>query len=328
MFLFSLLTFAAVFLIVYSLTGSLFKPQVDVKKRMSTYIETVTASLNQEKIVIAKQAPNQSETSKRFREVFEKYGKKMEERGYTKRLELELQKGDIPLRGYEFIFLIIATTVGSVLLLSVVNHNPISMIVAGIIGFLGPLLFLRIKQQRKVTRFNAQIGNALILISNSLKAGYGFMQAMDMVAKEMSPPIQTEFARTMQEINLGTTTEEALLHLPERVNSADLDLVITAMLIQRQIGGNLSEILDNISQTIRERLRIKGEIKALTAQGKLSGLIIGGLPVGIGLFLLLVNPKYVTQLFTDVRGQFLVGYAVVAELIAILIIRKIINIKI
>ena len=219
-------------------------------------------------MLIDKKASNQSETTKQFREVFEKYGKKMEERGYTKRLELELQKGDIPLRGYEFIFLIIATTVGSVLLLSVVNHNPISMVVAGIIGFLGPLLFLRIKQQRKVTRFNAQIGDALILISNSLKAGYGFMQAMDMVAKEMSPPIQTEFARTMQEINLGTTTEEALLHLPERVNSADLDLVITAMLIQRQIGGNLSEILDNISQTIRERLRIKGEIKALTAQGR------------------------------------------------------------
>jgi tight adherence protein B len=100
------------------------------------------------------------------------------------------------------------------------------------------------------------------------------------------------------------------------------------MLIQRQIGGNLSEILDNISQTIRERIRIKGEVKALTAQGRLSGLIIGILPVGIGSFLLVVNPNYIMELFTDPRGRFLLVYAVLAQLIALLIIRKIITIRV
>lgn len=324
-----LLIFVSVFLVVYAFAGGASAPRVDVKKRMNRYIYTVTAGLNTETALHGeKKQASQSETAKQIREVFEKYGKKMEEKGYTQQIELELQKGDIPLRGYEFLFLIGGTTIGAIFLIFLWNHDIISMIVAGITGFLGPIFYLRLKQQKKVQKFNGQIGDALVMISNSLKAGYGFMQAMEMVAKEMAPPIQSEFGRVLQEINLGVTTEDALLRLTGRVNSADLDLVITAMLIQRQIGGNLSEILDNISHTIRERIRIHGEVKALTAQGKLSGIIIGSLPVGIALFLLLINPKYMTQLFTDPRGQFLVGYAVVAELIAILIIRKIISINV
>jgi tight adherence protein B len=324
-----LLIFISVFLLVFALSGSIFKPRVDVKKRMNLYIHTVTASLNTADTGKGdkKEAPP-NEAAKQFREAFEKYGKKIEEKGYTKQIELELQKGDVPLRGYEFLFIIAGTTFGGIFLLFLWNHDIISMVVAGLTGFGGPILYLRLKQQKKVQKFNGQIGDALVMISNSLKAGYGFLQAMEMVAREMAPPIQSEFGRVLQEINLGVTTEDALVRLTERVGSADLDLVITAMLIQRQIGGNLSEILDNISHTIRERIRIQGEVKALTAQGRLSGIIIGSLPLGIGLFLLMLNPKYVTQLFTDPRGQFLIGYAVVAELIALIIIRKIITIDV
>lgn len=325
-----LLVFITVFLFILVYSNQLGGKKTDVNKRMNRYISTVTADVNAALAVkgSSKKEASQSEATKQLREVLEKYGKKFEEKGYTKQIELELQKGDIPLRGYEFLFVIALSTIGAVLLLFIWNHNLISMVVSGILGFLVPIFYLRIKQQKKVQRFNGQIGDALVLISNSLKAGYGFFQAMDMVAREMTPPIQTEFGRVLQEINLGMTTEEALYRLTGRVNSQDLDLVVTAMLIQRQIGGNLSEILDNISHTIRERIRIKGEVKTLTAQGRLSGFIIGAMPVAIGLFLLMINPKYVTQLFTDPRGQFMVGYAVVAEIIAILIIKKIIAIKI
>lgn len=324
-----LLVFMTVFLIVVAFSGFGGK-KVDVNKRMNSYINIVTADVNTTNVSdeTSKKGAGPSETTKQLRVVFEKYGKKFEEKGYTKQIELELQKGDLPLRGYEFLFIIAFSTIGAVWLLFILNPNLISMVVAGMLGFFTPLIFLRVKQQSKVNRFNGQIGDALVLISNSLKAGYGFLQAMEMVAKEMAPPIQTEFGRVLQEINLGVTTEEGLYRLTSRVNSQDLDLIVTAMLIQRQSGGNLSEILDNIAHTIRERIRIKGEVKALTAQGRLSGFIIGSMPVAIGLFLLLVNPKYVTQLFSDPRGQFMVGYAVVAEVIAVLIISKIIDIKV
>jgi tight adherence protein B len=324
-----ILIFAATFFLVIALAGAFFKPKVNVKKRMERYITSVLADVAAGNIIKSNQNEFiENETAKPFWGIVEKYGKRIEAKGYTKQIEIELQKGDIPLRGYEFIFLIFILTIGFVLLIFLWNHNVISMAVAGLLGITGPLIYLRIKQQQKGSKFNNQISDALVMVSNSLKAGYGFMQAIDLVAKEMAPPIQTEFARVIQEINLGVTTEEALTRLTERVPSPDLDLVVTAMLIQRQIGGNLSEILDNISQTIRERVRIQGEVKALTAQGRLSGLIIGLMPLGIGSFLLLVNPKYIAQLFTDPRGQFLLGYAIVAELIALLIIRKIITIKV
>ncbi|HYH03336.1 MAG TPA: type II secretion system F family protein [Bacillota bacterium] len=324
-----ILIFFSVFLLVFALAGGLSQPKVDVKKRMDNYLNKVTAEVGGHKAAAtAKEVVAANEAVKQLRDVFEKYGRKIEERGYTERIELELQKADLPLRGYEFIFIIMGTTAGAIFLIFLWNQNIISMAVAGLLGFFGPLFILKIKQQKRVQKFNAQIGDSLVLISNSLKAGYGFMQAVEMVAKEMTPPIQSEFARVMQEINLGTTTEEALVRMTERVNSNDMDLVITAMLIQRQIGGNLSEILDNISHTIRERVRIAGEVKTLTAQGRLSGFIIGSLPLALGMLLLMINPKYMMDLFTDPRGQFMIGYAVVAEIIAIIIIKKIITIKV
>ncbi len=324
-----ILVFVSVFLFALAIFGGSSKPKVDTNQRMNRYINAVTADVRLE---LEKKGESKNKGYNKannfFRSFLEKYGKTIEKKGYTKQIEFELQKGDIPLRGYEFLFLIGGTTGAAIFLTFIFNPNMISMSVAGLLGFMGPIIFMRIKQAKKVQLFNNQIGDALVLISNSLKAGYGFMQSLEMVSRDMRPPIQTEFGRVLQEINLGITTEEALTRLTVRVCSKDLDLVVTAMLIQRQIGGNLSEILDNISHTIRERIRIKGEIKSLTAQGRLSGLIIGAMPLAISAFLLITNPQYVTQLVTDPRGKFLIIYAVVAEVIAILLIRKIVSIKI
>jgi tight adherence protein B len=323
-----ILVFAAVFLLIISLANYCFRPQEDLQKRMKLYIKAVTADFSPETAWADRREPLESKSRNLFRQLAAKYGKGIEGIELAKRLEIELRKGDIPLRGYEFVILIAVLIIACIFPVFLWNQNPVSMTVAGLLGLTGPLIYLRLKQQQKMNRFNNQIGDALVMVSNSLKAGYGFLQAVEMVAKEMTPPIRTEFGRVIQEINLGLTTEDALIRLTERVPSSDLDLVVTAMLIQRQIGGNLSEILDNISQTIRERIRIKGEVKALTAQGRLSGLIIGILPVGIGSFLLLVNPNYIMELFTDPRGRFLLVYAVIAQLIALLIIRKIITIRV
>jgi tight adherence protein B len=326
----AIFSFIAIFLLVYALSGKLLQPKVKPGRRLEQYLNKVVVGVGNlpDAGLPSGKMPADSAALNQLREVFAKYGHKLEGRCCTEKIELELQKADWPLRGYEFLFLLAATTITPIISIFLWNQNLVSMIVAGILGFFGPLGFLKIKQQKRLHKFNAQIGDALVLISNSLKAGYGFMQAVEMVAKEMNPPIQNEFARVMQEVNLGTTTEEALVHLTERIASKDLDLVITAMLIQRQIGGNLAEILDNISHTIRERIRIAGEVKTLTAQGRLSGLIIGALPIGLAAFLLMLNPKYMMELFTDPRGRMMVGYAVVAELIAVVIIKKIITIKV
>ncbi|NTW06059.1 MAG: secretion system protein, partial [Peptococcaceae bacterium] len=181
---------------------------------------------------------------------------------------------------------------------------------------------------RRLNKFNLQIGDALVVIANSMRAGYSFLQSMDLVRKELPPPISIEFNRVFQEMTLGISTEESLNNLNSRLKSDDLDLVITAVLIQRQVGGNLAEILDNIASTIRERVRIKGEIKTLTAQGKISGIIIGILPVLLAVALSLISPDYLMLLLTDPLGRAMLISAVIMEIAGILIIKRIIDIKV
>jgi len=132
----------------------------------------------------------------------------------------------------------------------------------------------------------------LMLLTNSLRSGYGFLKGLELIAKEMSDPISKELNRMLREVNLGATVDQALLNLGKRIDSQDLDIVISAYLIQKDVGGNLTEIMEKVAETIRERLRIQGDIRVLTAQGKLSGLVVGLLPVFLFLFFLLKSPDY------------------------------------
>jgi tight adherence protein B len=196
----------------------------------------------------------------------------------------------------------------------------------GLVGYLVPIYFLRFKIARRAKAFNNQLGDTLTLVANSLRTGYSFMQAVEMVSREMAPPISVEFARILKEMNLGIPTEEALNNMAKRVDSDDLDLVITAVLIQRQVGGNLAEVLDNIANTIRTRIRLKGELKALTAQGRFSGIIVGLLPLIIGTALYALNPEYMRLLFTHPMGKMMLMGAAGSMVLGLLLIRKIVNI--
>jgi len=207
-----------------------------------------------------------------------------------------------------------------------ITLNIVAGLLAGLIAGIIPFLILDQARSRRLMNFNGQISDALTIMSNSLRSGFSFIQAMDMVRKELPDPIRKEFTRTFREINLGTSTEEALQNLGTRVNSDDLDLVVTAVLIQRQVGGNLAEVLDNISETLRERIRMKREIRTLTAQGRISGLIIEMLPIFMAVFLFFTNQQYIMQLFTNKIGQIMLGAAVLNELIGIYLIRRIVNI--
>jgi len=209
-----------------------------------------------------------------------------------------LARADVKLRPAEWYLI----RLGSVLILALIGfavyRNAIFALILAVIGVFAPPLVLRFRERRRSRRFNDQLGDVLILLSNGLKAGYSFPQAMASIARSANPPVAEEFARATREVQLGVATDDALSHMVTRIRSEDLDLVVTAVQIQRVVGGNLAEILDNIAFTIRERVRIKGEIRTLTAQARASSYIITALPVGLALILQAINPSYIGPLLS------------------------------
>lgn len=171
-------------------------------------------------------------------------------------------------------------------------------LLGGLIGSFFPDMYVKSRAKSRVRRFNNALADTIAMLASSLRSGYSLLQSMDLVSKEGSGPVATEFRRVVQEVGLGLTTEAALANLLRRVPSDDLDLMITAVNIQHEVGGNLSQILESIAHTIRERVRIKGEIRTLTAQGRISGYVITALPVGLAIFLTLINPGYMAPMFT------------------------------
>jgi tight adherence protein B len=152
--------------------------------------------------------------------------------------------------------------------------------------------------KKRVKKFNDQLGDTISMMANALRSGSSFLQTLDIVSRESPNPTSNEFRRIVQEVSLGLTTEGALQNLLKRVPSDDLDLLVTAVGIQMESGGNLAQILDTIGHTIRERVRIKGEIDVLTAQGRISAYVITGLPISLAVFITIINPAYMSPIFT------------------------------
>jgi tight adherence protein B len=251
-------------------------------------------------------------------------------KGQAARIAELLAKADIPLKANEYMAIKFLLGVGLFGLLSL--KNPIFGIAGGILGFYLPNLVVSLKKAQRVAAFNDQILDCLIMLSNGLKAGYSLLQAMEMVSREAPPPMSTELRRVLKENSLGMNLEDALRALNSRVESEDWDLVTTVVLIQRQVGGNLAEILDKIGHTIRQRMRIKGDIQTKTAQAKISGLLVGALPFFIGGAIFILNPKFIMKIFTFKQGPFRGWFVIVAgliwEAIGMYIIMKIIDIEV
>lgn len=247
-------------------------------------------------------------------------------RAFTEQVQVQLIRAGIMLKGEEYITICLMWIIILPLLILLLTHNLWFSSALLLIGAFVPRAYLNHRKESRTAALNQQLGDALVAMANSLRAGFGFQQAMDTVRRELPAPISDEFSWTLREMNLGFSQDEALLNMGKRVNSDDLNMVITAILIQRQVGGNLAEILDNISNTIRERARLKREIKILTAQGRLSGLIIGLLPVALILAMMAINPDYIGLLFQDPRGIYLLVTAGIMMLTGAVLIRKIIQI--
>jgi len=244
----------------------------------------------------------------------------------------QLQRADLKLRTSEFFMIQLGST-ALFIIISILRFGPplgglVQMVVLGIIGYLLPGLYVKYRIGRRLRAFNAQLGDTLTLLSNALKAGYSFAQAIDTVAKNAVPPISDEFGRAVREMNLGGSPDEALSNITKRIASVDFDLVATAYSIHRTVGGNLAEILDNIAYTIRERVRIKGEIATLTAQARASGTLITFLPIVLAAFMYFVTPTYFRPMLENFVGWALIAIGLFMIFVGNLIIRRIVAIEV
>jgi tight adherence protein B len=228
----------------------------------------------------------------------------VEKRDWGANLARDLARADLVLKPSEFLALragailgmpAVVFLLGSTVLPSAAN--PLAYLIAAVIGWYIPRFYLRLRQNRRLKAFNSHLADTIMLIANSLRSGSSFLQAIEMVVRETQPPVSTEFNRVIREVNLGLPFEQALNNMVRRVRSDDLELMTTAISIQHQVGGNLAEILDSIAFTIRERVRIKGEIKSLTAQQRMSGYVVGFLPIALVGILMVIAPEFMDPMF-------------------------------
>jgi tight adherence protein B len=226
--------------------------------------------------------------------------KRVEKSNFGERISRELARADLKFKPGEYIALYVISIIGVALIAFLIGGRVIysAFIGAGIGAFL-PRIYVKNQQSKRLVRFNDQLPDMLNLVVNGLRAGYSTLQAMEAVSKELPPPICDEFRRIVQEMQLGIPMERAMANLLRRIPSEDLDFVITAINVQREVGGNLAEIMEIISYTIRERIRIKGEIRVLTSQVMYSGKILALMPVGLLCILWFLNRSYVMEFFTE-----------------------------
>jgi len=210
----------------------------------------------------------------------------------------------------------------------VLRRGIIFPIVFMLVAIVIPFIYLNVKKAKRILHFMEQFPNALDMISRSLKAGHSFITAVRMVGTEMSEPVSGIFKTVYDEQTMGLSTQEALNHMVLRMNTPDVRFFLTAVSIYREIGGNLSELLERLAHTIRERIRIRRQVRVYTAQARLSGYILSGLPLFMALFFFFMAPDYIGELWTAKMGRILIAVAIVSQIIGFLIIRKIINIRI
>jgi len=221
-------------------------------------------------------------------------------RSFAADLTTQLARADAKVTVGEFLAIqVIMIVVGGVVGWLLAPDSIVFVLLTAVAGFFVPRFYIRFAQARRLKAFNNLLGDFLNLVVNGLRAGYSPTQAMEAVARELPAPLSTEVGRVVQEMQIGLAMEQALANMLRRVKSDDLDLIVTAMNVQREVGGNLAEILETISHTIRERVRIKGDISVLTAQGRISMYIIVFLPIAITIFLYLINREYISRLFTS-----------------------------
>jgi tight adherence protein B len=238
-----------------------------------------------------------------------------------------LQQADSQLSPAKFIFISLAFGVGTMVILPLIRL-PLALAPCGLIMGSIPFVALHFKRKRRLASFGKQLPEALELIGRALRAGHSLASGFKLVADEMGAPIATEFERCYEAQNLGVPLEEAIEEMTNRVPNLDLRFFATAVILQRQTGGDLAEILDKIGHLVRERFVIWGQIQSLTGEGRLSGIVLLALPPALFVVMWYLNPRYSMTLFTDPMGHQMLAGAIILQIVGALIIRKIVNIKV
>ena len=275
------------------------------------------------------EAPKARKTlAERFRELLRSGGKLLSNIRHARGLDFKLQKAGIPLLGTEFLLLLGLSFFLTFVIAYIISKKWYVGIIIAIVVVLAEWIYVLLKIDRRESAFTNQLGDCLMMVANAMRAGFSFLQAMDLVSKEMEPPMSDEFKHVMRDINLGASVERALDDMDQRVSSPDFSLVVTAVLIQQQVGGDLAHILDTISDTIQDRIRMRREVRTLTAQGRMSGWVLAALPFGLGALITVVNPSYMELLFTERVGQIAIGIAIVMVIIGFIVIQRIVDIDV
>ena len=239
----------------------------------------------------------------------------------------DLRLSGLPWRMSDYLTMVLLIGAACGTLTFIVSGSSAAGLGGFVLGGMLPVVFVKRKVARRSAQLSGQVVDALDLLAASLKAGFGFIQSLELAAGEQADPLEGELRLSLREMNLGISVDEALERLVERTGDIDLDLVVTAVLIQRRVGGNLAEVLGNISHTIRERMRVRGEIQTLTAQARMSSWIIGLLPPGLAVVMTAMQPAYMSVLWTDAMGRMLVMIAIALELIGFYLVRRIAQIS-
>ncbi len=313
---FALLTFALAFILASAIGAD----KIAAEERL----EELSALQNDGGDVALVKHESKRQRAKREREkkknsnVFEKFGSAIFK---------ELQAADIAMRPEEFltIWIILAILPGSIIYLFTLNE--ILLIICIAVGIALPVVYVKSKQKNRNKKFDEQLGDALMIACSCLRSGLSFNQAMETIAKDMDAPVSTEFATAIKEMNMGIPMDDALENMGKRIKSSHLQLMISAVLVQRQTGGNLSHILETISDTIKERMKLKRQLKTATASGKMSGLIVGAMPIVLLVLFTLINYDFVKVLYTEPRGNIALAVAAGLEIMAFISVKKITTVK-
>ena len=304
---------------VSSLTGA----TDSMEERMARYAGGVETQRQE------RRKQDQKDTKKSRQEIdpFATLSSDVEDKRRVVKIQRDLARANLKLRPAEYYYIRFGASAFLGLVLWVFR-DPLSGVFGLLLGYMLPRFWVGRRIKKRLGAFNKQLPDTIVLLSNSLRAGSSFLQSIELVSREGGPPMSEEMGRVVREVNLGLGMDEALQNLVRRIRSEDLDLMVTAIGIQQQVGGNLAEILDTIAFTIRERVRIKGEINTLTAQGKMSGYLVAFLPIAIAGALNVINPAFMAPLFTQLIGQILVGVGLTMMAIGFFVIMKIVDIKV
>ena len=308
-----LISFCAA-LIIYEVVMLLFgnSPKEQIRKRLDRLAERSELEQVHDAVIMEKKEKRKSQKKTRL---------------ISKRFEDNLSASGVPFSAREYILLWAGLTMIPGFLASLLGMKPLAAAGICIVGFaIPPIMVSKAKAKRQLL-FNKQLGESLTIMGNCMRSGYSFQQAMGSIAKEMQPPISVEFGRVVREINYGSTMEQALHNMVARVGNKDLELLVSAVIISNQVGANLSEMLDTIAETVNDRIRLREDVRVASSQGRMSGLIIGLLPVLVILFLMIINPTYFEDFAGTAIGKTMLTVSAVLEVLGFVVINRMVDIK-